>query len=141
MAFKPLTGADGKTISLGAENAAVFTKHCGVKINTTGYAILAADGDPELEFVSLEAKTIGASDGEALLCLHVDPSIYFECDLDAAIDATEVGDTIDIHNSTTLAPANSTDDVFKITHIVPSCNTKARGYFMPSIAARLQTPS
>ena len=80
MAFKPLTGFDGKTIVLGGENTSVFTKFCGVKINTTGYAIVAADADAELGFVSMEAKTIGATNGEALLCLKVDASIKFECD-------------------------------------------------------------
>jgi hypothetical protein len=140
MAFRPLTKEDGKTISLNAENAQTFTKYCGVKINTTGYAIVSADGDPELNFVSLEAKTI-ADTTTQLLCLHVDPSILFECDLTAAIDISEQGDVIDVHNSTHLAVANSTDDAFLITRIVPSCNTKAQGYFLPSIAARIQTPS
>src|SRR3990167_10180173 len=133
MAFKPLRKEDGKTITLGAENATVVTKFCGVKINTTGYAIVAADGDAELNFISLEAKTIGATDGEALLCLRVDSSIQIEADTSVAASAANVGDFIDLLNSTHLIIANSTDDAFLVTNLVPSCNTKVRGYFLPAI--------
>ena len=124
MAFKPLRKEDGKTITLGAENATVVTKFCGVKINTTGYAIVA------------EEKRIGATDGEALLCLRVDPSIQIEADTSVAASAANVGDFIDLLNSTHLIIANSTDDAFLVTNLVPSCNTKVRGYFLPAIAGR-----
>ena len=130
--FKPLVKEDGKTLEVLATNGQTFTKFCGVKF-TTGLAVVAAAGDPSIDFISTEAATI-ANTTTNITVLRVDPSILMEVDTSAAVAAANVGIRYDIANQTHIDVAATTDKAFLIAKLYPGNNTKAYGYFMQPIA-------
>ena len=137
MAFRPLVKEDGKTLVVKPTNATAFTKFGGIKFSS-GLAVVAASGDPELNMIALETKTSGTSDTETLLCMRVDPSVQFEVDLTAAITIANVGTFVDLSNSTHIDPTATTEDAFMITGLVAGNTSKATGYFVPSFTLRNQ---
>ncbi len=133
MALKPLVKEDGKTLVMKPTNSTAFTKFQGLGF-TTGLLVDVGADAARCEFISLEAKTTGATDTETLLCMRIDPSIKFEVDLRVAITIANVGTTIDTENGTHLDPTGTGEKVFTITNLVVGNTTKAIGYFNQAIS-------
>ena len=62
MSFIPLTRDEGKTASLPVTASSALVKNSRCKMSS-GYLVTGATGDNEVEYISLETVTGGATDG------------------------------------------------------------------------------
>lgn len=137
MAFKPLTDLRNATlVELPITASTTLTKHNLVKMSS-GYLVAAAAGDNEVEYLSLETVTSGATDGATnCLCLAIDGKMEFEALVSTTpVQATHIGNAYDLTDATTVNLAATTDKVFHIDSIVDATNTLVRGRFnKPALA-------
>jgi len=135
MAFVPLSFDEGKVLELQCTASTTFTKHALVKYSS-GYLTNAADGDDEVEYVALEAKVTGASNGELLKVLPIDETILFEALCSATpVQATHVGNAYDLDDDKTVKVGTATDKLFHIHKISNAGSLLVIGNFnKPGIA-------
>lgn len=134
MAFQPVKKEDGKTVQLLTTSATSFTKYNGVKF-TSGYAVEAASGDNQVDYIALETKTSASGNGnDAILVLRVDPSVvvWATCST-TPVQATHVGNRYDISAAGTIDLAATTDKIFLIDRIIDATNKIVEGRFQNPI--------
>jgi len=100
---------------------------------SSGYLVVAADGDDEAEYVAMESVTTTAT-GQMIEVLRITDQVYFHATVDATLaQATHVGNDYDIKDKATIELGETTDKVFHIEEIIS--DTVAGGHFnKPALA-------
>src|SRR3990167_4281786 len=136
MAFRPVKFNSGRVQRLPVKASEVLTKHNLVKFSA-GYIVAAASGDDEVEYLSLETVTGGATDGIVLVdVLPISDDVEIEAlSQDTPVQATHVGNDYDLQSAAQIDLDATTDKVFHIDRIVSAADKLVYGRFnRPAIA-------
>jgi hypothetical protein len=133
--FKPIRFDSGRLVKMPAKATIAFQKGDAVVDDGNGYLTLAASSTAvDVKFVAWENKTIGASDGELLLCYRVVGGVQIEADTDANPAQTDVHTFADLASDATLNPDASTNDLFYIEYIKGAlADKKVVGHFAEGV--------
>ena len=137
MAFIPRKFEDGKVMSLPVAAAGALVKGSLAKMSS-GYLIVGAAGDNEVNYVSLETVSGNGTDGGvSARVLPIDEVIEWEVLTTTGLaQASHVGNDYDIATGgATIDLAATTDKVFHIDAILNATDLIATGHFnKPGIA-------
>jgi hypothetical protein len=135
MPFIPVKEEEGKIVELLTTSATSFTKGNGVKF-ASGYAVEAASGDNQVDYIALETKTSASGNGnDTIKVLRVDPSVVIQATTSITpVQATHVGNRYDISAAGTIDLAATTDKIFLIDRIIDATNKIVEGRFQNPIA-------
>lgn len=135
MAFKPVRFDSGKQVLLPMTASTTLTRHQLCKMSS-GYLVAGAAGDNEVQYLVMETKTSGASDGELCLVLPISDDMEFDALCSTTpVQATHVGNDYDLTDAATVDLGNTTDKVFHVDSIKDATNSIVRGRFnKPALA-------
>lgn len=131
MAFTPLNRADGKEISLPVAAAGSLVKDSLAKMSS-GYLVVGASGDNEVEYLATETVAGNGTNGGVyanVIVLDETIRILALCDT-TPVQATHVGLDVDIGTAgAALDLTGTTDKVFHIDSIYSAANKLVVGHF------------
>jgi hypothetical protein len=137
MAFKPINFDSGKVLRLPLAASVAAVKNKLLKYSS-GYLTNAADGDNEVEYLSLETVTDAtAGDGGTYVSvLPIDGVTLYEALVSATpVQATHVGNDYDLDDDAIIKLSATTDKVFHIDKIKSAGDLIVIGHFnKPAIA-------
>lgn len=135
MSFFPQNKEDGKVVELLTTSSTAYTKGDAVKYSS-GYAVAAASGDNQVDYISLETKTSASGNGnDTIKAYRVDPSVIIRATTSVTpVQATHVGNRYDISAAGTIDLGNQTDKIFLIDRIIDAANKIVEGRFQNPIA-------
>ena len=137
MAFTPIRGYEGKEMSLPVAAAGALVKGTLCKMSS-GYLIVGAAGDNEVEYLALQTVSGNGTDGGvSALVLPLEDSMQFEgLTTTGLAQASHVGNDYDVATGgATVDLAATTDKVFHIDSIKSAADLIAVGRFnKPAIA-------
>ncbi len=131
MAFIPLKKLDGKEMSLPIASAGSLVKGSLAKMSS-GYLVVGAAGDNEVEYVSNEtAAGNGTNGGVKANVTVIDETIQFQALCDTTpVQASHVGLDVDIGTAgASLDLTGTTDKVFHIDAIYSAADKLVIGHF------------
>lgn len=134
MAFRPIQGEDGATVSIKCANSTTIVKGDALVDDGNGLLTTAsAGGNVDVWFVAAESVVTTVS-GQLVLCYKTE-GVTFEADCDAAWVQTDILTEADLAAAGQVDPNASTDDVFFIERGVGAAGvgTKVIGYFTRAV--------
>lgn len=132
--FKPIAHDRGKVVLLPVTAAQDIVKFDLLKM-ASGYLVVAAAGDNEVEYIALQ-DSASAAVGTMIECLPIDETVRVEALCGTTpVQATHVGNDYDLADEDYIDLTATTDKVFHIDRIVSAADKIVEGHFnKPAIA-------